>query len=55
MAKHGLIPYDRMPIKWIWYVPKWAQDAVALYNKNNGYAGMDFEDFIKRMKPQEST
>ena len=53
LAKRGLIPHDKTAIKWEWYVPTWVIESLELYEKNKGYAGMKFEEFIARQQHQE--
>lgn len=53
LAKRGIIPHDKTATKWDWYVPTWVIESYELFEKNNGYAGMKFEEFIVRQQHKE--
>lgn len=49
--RQGIIPGRMIPCDYDYYIPKWVHDAIALYNKDQGYAGMKICDFIQKMRP----
>ena len=46
----GLIDAELVPKDYVVMVPQWVRDAAEQYTKGNGYAGMEFHEFINRMK-----
>ena len=46
IVRSGNVSGEWVPIKFDTYVPKWLISAAALYDKNEGFAGMEFEKFV---------
>lgn len=39
---------DNMPAVW---VPRWVRDAIKIYNKGEGFAGLSLTEFLSSMNP----
>ncbi len=36
------------------WVPRWVKNAIELYRKNDGFAGLSLEEFLSNMRPQDN-
>lgn len=52
--KNGVVIGELVPIKYHVYAPTWVIDAAGLYDKQKGYANMEFSDFVNRMSPEKT-
>lgn len=50
--QEGVVPGKMVPSGYHYYIPKWVKDAIALYDKDQGYAAMDLTEFIEKMRPE---
>ncbi len=42
---------DKMIMPGAAWVPKWVKDAINMYHKGEGFAGLSLEDFLANMRP----
>lgn len=49
--RESKVPYDGMVHNDSTWVPEWVKNAVMLYNKSDGYAGLTLAEFLRKMTP----
>jgi hypothetical protein len=49
------IPIKYVPSRFDVYIPKWVEDAIRAYDKDDGFASMPLEDYLRKMVPTKET